>query len=84
MYFAKRNPVTTSGIQRFTHEIGTESKTNFNLYHQLRKSVEQKDFEVWFQPQIDMTTLSVSGFEALLRWKKADGAYVSLVSSFLC
>ncbi|USD62014.1 EAL domain-containing protein [Vibrio sp. SCSIO 43140] len=77
MYFAKRNPVTTSGIQRFTSEIGTESKTNFNLYHQLRKSVEQQDFEVWFQPQIDMTTLSVSGFEALLRWKKADGSYVS-------
>ncbi|GAL28860.1 diguanylate cyclase [Vibrio variabilis] len=77
MYFAKRNPVTTSGIQSFTPEIGDESKTNFNLYHQLRKSVEQKDFEVWFQPQIDMTTLSVSGFEALLRWKKADGTYVS-------
>lgn len=77
MYFAKRNPVITSGIQSFTPEIGDESKTNFNLYHQLRKSVEQKDFEVWFQPQIDMTTLSVSGFEALLRWKRADGTYVS-------
>lgn len=77
MYFAKRNPVTTSGIQRFTYEIGNESKSKFSLYHQLRKSVEQKDFEVWFQPQIDMTTLSVSGFEALLRWKKADGSYVS-------
>jgi diguanylate cyclase (GGDEF)-like protein len=77
MFFAKRNPVSTSGIQRFTVDIGEASRRKFSLYHKLRRAVEQGSFEVWFQPQVEVGTLNVTGFEALLRWKQDNGSYVS-------
>lgn len=77
MYFAKRNPVTTSGIVRFTTKLGDLSRHLFTLQHQLRRAVELQEFQVWFQPQIDIKTMQVSGFEALLRWQDPDGRSIS-------
>lgn len=77
MYFAKRNPVSTSGIQRFTADIGEDSRRNFSVYQKLRRSVQQNNFEVWFQPQVDLSSMHIKGFEALLRWKQPDGSYMS-------
>lgn len=77
MYFAKRNPATTSGVVRYTDKLGDLSRHLFTLQHQLRRAVELQEFQVWFQPQINMKTMQVSGFEALLRWKDPDGRSIS-------
>ncbi|HVY20455.1 MAG TPA: EAL domain-containing protein [Bauldia sp.] len=34
----------------------------------LWRAIEQKQFEVWYQPQIDLATTRITGVEALLRW----------------
>lgn len=38
----------------------------------LRGALERKEFEVYYQPQIDIATGRLSGAEALLRWRNAD------------
>lgn len=40
------------------------------------RALSQKEFQVYFQPKIDTDTLSLIGAEALVRWQKADGAFV--------
>lgn len=35
----------------------------------LRRAIEQKEFEVWYQPQIDLSSQRFLGAEALLRWR---------------
>lgn len=38
------------------------------LTNELYKAVEEEQFEVYYQPQIDSITNSLTGFEALIRW----------------
>lgn len=38
------------------------------LQNEIRKAIDDKDFEVYFQPQIDLATEQTIGFEALVRW----------------
>jgi diguanylate cyclase (GGDEF)-like protein/PAS domain S-box-containing protein len=35
----------------------------------LRRAIEQKEFEVWFQPQLSLQTGMLTGAEALVRWR---------------
>jgi diguanylate cyclase (GGDEF)-like protein len=38
------------------------------LENDLRRALERKEFEVYYQPIISLSTGKISGFEALLRW----------------
>lgn len=40
------------------------------------RALEQKEFQVYFQPKIDTDTLELIGAEALVRWQKPDGSFV--------
>lgn len=44
---------------------------------EIRKAIEQKAFEVYYQPKIDTQTEQVVGFEALARWKNDVLGFVS-------
>lgn len=41
----------------------------------MRQSLDQDEFELHYQPQIDMAEQSIVGLEALLRWPSADESY---------
>ncbi|RZJ46583.1 MAG: EAL domain-containing protein [Brevundimonas sp.] len=43
----------------------------------LRDALENDRFELHYQLQASVETGAVTGFEALLRWKQADGSYIS-------
>ena len=77
MYYAKRHQVETSGIALYTTQIGNLSKDDFVINQNLKLAIEANEFDVWFQPQINIQTGIVEGFEALLRWKKQDGNFIS-------
>jgi len=45
----------------------------FRLEQSLRRAVEAGDLLLMFQPQVALQSFDVTGLEALLRWRKADG-----------
>ena len=48
-----------------------------NMIRQLRNDFANNCLELWYQPQLSLTTGKVIGAEALLRWRTADGKFVS-------
>ncbi len=41
------------------------------------KAIENGEFDVWYQPKYDAVKETIIGAEALVRWKKEDGSFVS-------
>lgn len=71
MYHAK-----TSGrnnYQYFSDEIRRNTARVFELEQQLRRSLHEQDFELAYQPIIDMRSGRLRSVEALIRWRQADG-----------
>lgn len=66
MYRAKESG---RGVYRFfTTEMNAENFRRVDLERKVRVALEQEEFEVYFQPKIDIKNMNVVGAEALLRW----------------
>lgn len=74
MYFAKEKG--RNNFQMFRHEMEFKANKRVQLEKELRKAIESKEFELFYQPQIDFETKQTIGVEALLRWKRTDGSYI--------
>ena len=57
----------------FNDELRTTTDYAVEIAGGLHEAVLQRQFEVEFQPIIDMRTGSISSAEALVRWRTADG-----------
>jgi diguanylate cyclase (GGDEF)-like protein/PAS domain S-box-containing protein len=66
MYRAKAEGRNT--LRFYSPEMDSISSNNIGLETDLRKAVSQEQFELHYQPQIDLETGSIAGAEALLRW----------------
>lgn len=66
MYKVKRTG--KDGYQLFTAEMNTKASARLTLEQDLRKALENDEFEVCYQPQIDIETHQICGVEALIRW----------------
>ncbi len=67
MHKAKGNGKNT--FQVYSPEINTFSQDRIILENELRKAVQNNEFELHFQPQVSTKNGHVTGVEALLRWK---------------
>lgn len=56
------------GYQLFTNEMHTASTERLMLEQDMRKAIDQDEFEICYQPQIDTSDLQICGVEALIRW----------------
>ena len=56
------------GWRHFRVEMGTRACTRRALEHDLRIALERNEFELFYQPLMDIDQRRVCGFEALLRW----------------
>ncbi len=61
----------------FTAEMNTVLIAHLHLVQQLRQAIEQQAFLLHYQPQIDLNTGQLIGFEALVRWQHAERGIVS-------
>ncbi|MDY0276563.1 MAG: bifunctional diguanylate cyclase/phosphodiesterase [Acholeplasma sp.] len=46
-----------------------ENEENMNMYYQIKKAIENKEFTLFYQPIIDLKKKSLIAYEALLRWE---------------
>ena len=77
MYIAKQSG--RNGFCFYSMEIGVNGEKFAELSQSLRKAVEHGQFELHYQPKIEMRTREMIGLEALIRWHKPG---VGLVSPF--
>ena len=59
------------GLYRFfTAEMDIQSQARRAMELDLREAMDRNEMEVHYQPIVDVTSNRLSGFEALLRWKR--------------
>ena len=63
----------------YESKMNEQSLYRLNLESSLRKALEREEFFLVYQPQIDLQTHQIIGFEALLRWAHPELGIVSPV-----
>lgn len=58
-----------SNYQFFNSELYDQIQRKTELERELRKAIQRRELFLHYQPQVDMETNEVIGFEALIRWK---------------
>lgn len=66
MYRAKAHG--RDNYQFFSNEMNVELTRQLALEGELRQALQQNQFQLYFQPQIDLAENRLTGYEALLRW----------------
>lgn len=67
MYEAKKIGKNTYCF--YDEQMNSKRMEQIELQSELRSAIEEKEFEVYYQPHMDISLGKVVGFEALLRWK---------------
>jgi diguanylate cyclase (GGDEF)-like protein len=66
-----------SRVRMFSPELLEAAAARFATEQGLRRAVERGEFELHFQPEVDLSTCEAGVVEALLRWRLPDGSYAS-------
>ena len=66
-----------SQLATFTPELLTTASAKFAIEQKLRRAIQGDEFELFYQPLVDVETLDVMVVEALIRWRMPDGGYRS-------
>ncbi|WNR46726.1 EAL domain-containing protein [Paenibacillus roseipurpureus] len=77
MYRVKE--IGKNDFQFYTPEMNEMVSKKMQLEIGLRKALERKEFEVYYQPQIDVNSGRVIGVEALIRWEHPKLGFISPV-----
>jgi EAL domain-containing protein (putative c-di-GMP-specific phosphodiesterase class I) len=78
MYRAKE--AGRANVQFYTAEMNQQATENLKLETNLRHALDREEFALHFQPKVSLTTGLITGFEALLRWRRPDQTLVSPAS----
>lgn len=57
-----------NGFDFFDPTMEAKSLERILLENELRKAIEQKHFQIYYQPKMDISTGKLTGMEALVRW----------------
>ncbi len=64
----------------FTSELNIRVSELFTLGNELRRALEQEEFVLHYQPQIDLNTRRLIGAEALIRWQHPKRGLISPIT----
>ncbi|MEA3140061.1 MAG: hypothetical protein QOK23_2230 [Gammaproteobacteria bacterium] len=62
-----------SRLAVFTPELIESAAARFDIEQGLRRALERGEFELVYQPEVDLATMRVEIVEALIRWRMPDG-----------
>ena len=67
MYLAKENG--SNAIQFYTVDMYENMKKTLKMEGALRQAIDEEEFVLYYQPQIDLRSRKTIGLEALIRWE---------------
>ena len=66
-----------SQLATFTPELLATASAKFVIEQRLRRAIQNGEFELFYQPLVELQTLDVTQVEALIRWRMPDGSFRS-------
>ena len=69
-------------VLHYQSDMLDNAKERLGVLHDLRHAFESGDLFLAFQPKFELNDSAISGFEALLRWRNADGS-ITFPDSFI-
>ncbi|RFU66565.1 putative bifunctional diguanylate cyclase/phosphodiesterase [Peribacillus glennii] len=66
MYHAKENG--KNNYKMFSDELAQSTRRKYIVGNELRNAIIRKEFDVYYQPKVTLTSGEISGAEALVRW----------------
>ncbi|MBF0353990.1 MAG: EAL domain-containing protein [Alphaproteobacteria bacterium] len=60
----------------FSQDMNDEARSRLGIERDLRRAIEQKEFLLHYQPQLDTKTGRIVGMEALVRWQNPERGLV--------
>ncbi len=74
LYEAKR---VRGRVSQFTPSLRAAAEERFKLLSELQVAVQETQFELFYQPQIDLRSGRIAGAEALLRWRHPERGLIA-------
>jgi diguanylate cyclase (GGDEF)-like protein len=62
-----------NGYSVYGPQLLEAASKHFKIEQDLRRALEDEEFELFYQPQLNLDTLRIGSMEALIRWRHADG-----------
>lgn len=78
MYTAKKNG--RNNFQFYTESLNTLTVERFSIENQLRKALDNRELQLFYQPQLNIKSKQIIGMEALLRWAHPEKGLLSAES----
>ena len=75
MYWVKEHG--RNGYKVFLREMDSSGADRLGLERELHLAIDKGSFSLFYQPKVDLKTNIITGAEALLRMRRADGRFVS-------
>lgn len=75
MYKSKESGRNT--YQYYTQEMTQKAMRRIKIEADLRKAIENEEFLVYYQPQVEASTGAIIGMEALVRWNHPQNGLIS-------
>jgi diguanylate cyclase (GGDEF)-like protein len=70
MYRAKQRG--GDNFEMYTPELDAHAREEMEMESRLRRAIQREEFVLYYQPRVDIYTMRVNAFEALLRWNDPD------------
>jgi len=72
--FANKSP---SGYSLYSASMDEHSSKRLTMMGELKRAIEKKNLELYYQPKIDIKNNKIMGVEALIRWKHPQHGFIS-------
>ncbi|WP_368645540.1 putative bifunctional diguanylate cyclase/phosphodiesterase [Alkalibacterium putridalgicola] len=75
MYLAKEGG--KNGYRFYNDDLNQKMSRQMRIESDLRRALEEEQFEVFYQPKVELKTKKIIGMEALLRWQHPELGWIS-------